>query len=188
MSWLARNLTRRFAKVSGRSLADKIFFEYSVRGAYRTQTNGRREKVYAPLLDRELVACALAIPTYDRFFSNFHRKLISSLNRQASHIETTSPLYGYLKGLNWLLFGKHKGKLERLNRFIGLSHKAEARRTESCNRNLCYVVKRSERGRENIEYLKACGILRSTIDIEEIDDRFFGRLFSLAELLKRVKT
>ncbi len=145
-------------------------------------------KTYAPLLDRELVACALAIPPYHRFFSAFHRSLISSLNRDASQIETTDPRYGYLKGLNWLLFGKHKRKLERLNRFIGLPHKAEARRTESCDRNVCYVVERSQRGRENMEYLKTCGILRSTIDIEEIDDRFFGRLFSLAELLKRVKT
>jgi len=187
-SWLVRNLSIKFTKDRGKNLADKIFFEYSVRGAYRTQTNGRREKVYAPLLDRQLVACALAIPSYDRFFSNFHRKLISSLNRDASQIETTDHRYGYLKGLHWLLSRKVKGKLQRLNKLIGASHKPRVQTINCCRCNLYEVVKGSKNGRENVEYLRTCGILRPKIHIEEIDDVFFGRLFSLAELFKRLGT
>lgn len=182
-SWLVSNLTKKFTKGKGKTLADKIFFEYSVRGSYRAaRTNGRLINVYAPLLDRELVACALAIPAYDRFFSNFHRKLISSLNRQVAQMETTEPKYGYWKGASWL-FGNLKKKFERKLKRL---NKHALGKKKLFDPSLYYLVKHSEIGRKNIEYLTTCGILRPEIDIEKIDDECFGRLFSLSELLKRV--
>ena len=204
MPWLVNNLKTRFTKNRGKTLELKIWYEYSSRGDYRLSNDSRVLKVYAPLLERDLVACAHGITGsgFDRFFCNFHRKIINSLNPMTSQIEITSPLYGYVKGINWL-FGKVKKKIEnQLDKFRRLGSFSRKSRTENeqtdwnaaivnntmnWSYSLHDVVKHSRKGHENIEYLKTCAILNPDIVAGEIDNLFFGRLFSLAQLLKRMR-
>ena len=77
-------LTKAFPREKGMHLADRIFYEYSVRGNCWSLYNGRPVKIYCPLLERELVSCAFAIPLHEKLFSNFHVNLISSFDKHAA--------------------------------------------------------------------------------------------------------
>ena len=203
MNWLVNNLKTRFSKNRGKILEDKIWYEYAVRGDYRLLNDNRVLRVYAPLIDRELVACAHGITAFDRFFSNFHRKIINSLDPTVSQIETTNPRYGYLKGVNWLC-GKVKKKIENKvdeiqrqvsfsrkpwtdNEPADCSNKIVNKNVMNWSHSIYDVVKNSRKGHEDMGYLKSCGILKPDILVEEIDNLFFGRLFTLAKLLKRIR-
>lgn len=175
-----------------------------MRGDYRLSNDNRVLRVYATLVDRELVACAHGITAFDRFFPNFHRKIIKSLNPTVSQMQITNPRYGYVKGINWLL-GKVKKKIENkvdeYQRLVGFSRETGNQNEPTDWSVIIYdankaamkwsyslydVAKHSRKGYENIEYLKTCGILNPDIDTADIDNLFFGRLFSLAQLLKKV--
>lgn len=183
---LAKDLANRFEIGTGKDLADQIFLHYSVRGAHRNYTNGRVINTYAPLLERELVACAIAIPKYERFFSIFHRKLISSVNVEAARLETTDPLFGYAKLVSWV-FKKSRRQASRVGRLLRRFQSRPSSGSGGPGSPIHDLVKNTDNGRESIQFLSKCGILRDNIPIEEIDNTSFGRLFSLAQLLMRVK-
>jgi len=202
--WLESSLNTMFPQGSGKDLADKIF-EYSLTGDYRLPQDDRVLRVYGILLDRELVACANRIPAFDRFFSRFHQKMILSLNPEVSRMDITDPRYGYAKGIKWLYQKakeKVRGRIGVLQRPARLSYKEGGNDQGDDSSLLKYdatmsalnwsnslhgIVKHSGKGRENIEHLKKCGILYSDITVDGIDNLFFGRLYSLAELLKKLE-
>ena len=203
MPWLENILKTRFRKERGRVLEDKINYEYSVRGDYRLSNDTKVLRVYAPLLDKELVSCAQGISGFNRLFSNFHRKMMNSLDATVSQIETTNPRYGYVKGINWL-FGKVKKRIQHktgeFKRLVGCSNKSSGELESNdwsdkivskdvMNRthSIYDLVRNSRRGHEQMEYLKLCGILKPDIPIKEIDNLFYGRLFTVAQLLQRIK-
>jgi len=201
--WLESSLKTMFPNGSGKDLADKIF-EYSLTGDYRLPQDDRVLRVYGVLLDRELVACANRIPAFDRFFSRFHQKMILTLNPAVARMDITDPRYGYVKGTKWL-YGKAKEKIrvrmDALRRLASVSDKdgGNGRGDDSSllkydvtmsalnwSNSLHGIVKHSRKGRENIEYLKKCTIVDPDMTAAGIDNLFFGRLYSCAELLKKI--
>ncbi|MFH1131375.1 MAG: hypothetical protein V1754_08575 [Pseudomonadota bacterium] len=185
LPWLVNKLDNMFPNYKGIELADRVFSDYSIVGSFGVHCTGRFIQMYSPLLDRVMVGCGYGIPAQEKFSSNFHRRIISSLNKEVTTLRTTDGRFRnwYPDGdsLVWeaVEWARRKVRIE-INKF---------RKTEpppmGFDQKLYEVAKASKRGRENIVFLEQCGVVHSGLKIQEMDNAHFGRLFGLAEVLKK---
>jgi hypothetical protein len=188
-------LHERFGQTSGPLLADRIFYEFCVSGAYRVFASGRFVERFAIILDRDLVGCGWGVPERTRYFTGLHRKLISSKFPDVAKIETTDVLYrNWLPEVDGFVLERTASAQRRLSHYaneIGKKVGAVKAPTNApgdpFSDAMYKALRDSERMRENLTALKKAGVLDPKSGIEQIDNRSLGALFSVGEVVRQLE-
>lgn len=179
-NYLLGFLTKKFNEANKYRTADKNFYEYSVispRGSGHRIINH-----YHPLLDWQIVILGINLPWRKRFFHNFYREIITSINPEVARLTTdrggmtTStefiPFLKELKNLQFYYLKKIKIK--------------KSVKIPSTNPELYSKTRKTKEIKKIIKLLKTHEILHSDIDLNDINNRYLGRLLTLGKVLKRL--
>ena len=151
-------------------MADKIFYEYSVRTT---------RICYSPLLERKIVPYGISMNWKDRLLARNYRKIITKLNKPIARIKTTkantsiSSEFGYIisdiiKICNKLIFIKIRRNKEILN----------------FDDRIYAIAKQIVKNNHYIDCLKNIGLLDHDLKIVDIPNKYIGRIITLGMLVE----
>jgi len=159
--------TKNFSEEAHR-LADRLFFEYSVRAP--RGFGARILPSYNPLLDVNFVRVGINLPWHQRLLHRFYRKVLWRLNPRLTRIPTNRggmtlqprrELVELLGGLKALI-KRHQKPVIPINDPI-----------------LFESLRRTPEVVRAIDDLKAWKILADNVAVNQIPDRYLGRLITL---------
>jgi len=168
---------------------DNIYFHYKVKevaGRFLT-SHSSFLKCFAPYLDPEAVRIGFNLPRRKRFFSYFHRTLITGLNPSAAALPTTEGGISVSSKPACMagdIYKYAKDKLKRLSIKIAQHSNRAAVQRGPDHPELFGLARRADRTRVSLELLKEKGILNKSLALEEVKDRYLGRMLSLHFLMQ----
>ncbi|GBD39784.1 hypothetical protein HRbin37_02070 [bacterium HR37] len=170
---------------------DNIYFSYKmseVGGRSLTNNFYSALKGYAPLLELDLVRYGFNLPRRERFFNNFHRKIITSVNPDIARIQTTgSGMSVSSKSLDIIQdIGKYLVNISiRLTKKVAQKYLRRTYFQESpIHPDFYSKLRKLSITKDSIDLLKDEGIINKKIDIDDIDNNYIGNFISLAFLMK----
>lgn len=170
---------------------DNIYFNYKMSetgGRFLTNNFYSGLKGYAPLLELDLVRYGFNLPRRERFFNNFHRKIITSINPGVAKIQTTgSGMSVSSKSLDIIQdIGKYLVNISiRLTKKVAQKYIKRTYFQESpIHLDLYSKLRKLSIAKDSIDLLKDEGIINKKIDIDDIDNNYIGSFISLAFLMK----
>ena len=151
-------------------MADKIFYEYSVRTT---------RICYSPLLERKIVPYGISMNWKNRLLARNYRKIITKLNKPIARIKTTkantsiSSEFGYIisdiiKICNKLIYIKIRRNKEMLN----------------FDDRIYAIAKQIVKNNHYIDCLKNIGLLDHDLKIVDIPNKYIGRIITLGMLVE----
>lgn len=191
---LKENFFIKFKKLlldSNTKSLDNIYYNFKMKtnvGTYISASN-YFFKSYAPLLECELVKIGFNLRRRDRFFNNFHRKLISENSYKIAEYRTTegttvSSLFFY-KVVDLFSY-----TLNKLKRFIKLLLRKYLHKTylqeNPTNSKVYYFAKESNLFKESFNKLKDLNIIAPNISTNDISNWEIGKILTLGLLIKRM--
>lgn len=173
---------------------DRIYYFYKMREyAGRSISNNLHEiGCYAPYLERDVVAFGYQLPRTTRFFNNFHRRTVTSLNPKAARIPTTEggiTVSAETSALCRDLVRYATDKCMRLTNKVGqrlLNRSCVAGNFAATD--ITSTVRNAATQRRTIERLKDSGILDPHLQADQIGTDYLGRMLSLDLLMERLES
>ncbi|MCK4394312.1 hypothetical protein KAX17_15535 [Candidatus Bipolaricaulota bacterium] len=149
-------------------LADRIFYEYSVRAP--RGFGCRMIRRYVPHLDPDLVAIGVHLPMQDRLRHGFYRKILSKVNPELANMPTTRNGMSVARGA--------KGTVRDV---LGIIHwQLSKARTSAKDSPQLYSCLRALPEIEGVlASMKNYDVINSDIRVNEIRDVHLGRLVTL---------
>ncbi len=171
---------------------DKIYYDYKMRGIASAflSTAGNYFNVYAPLMELDLVRIAFGLNRRERFFNNFHRRLITSVNLELAKILTTEGVSCSSKKLDLIsdFFGYTFNKLKRLIKIFLRKFTKKSYLQETPDNPLVYQLIKEQPF--NIKYeklLKRYNIIDENIELTAIPNQYYGRFLTVAILIEFIE-
>lgn len=171
---------------------DNIYFNYKMKtnaGVYISTANNYFIS-YAPLLELEVIKIGYNLNRKERFFNNYHRKLISKNCPEISRIRTTegitssSSLIDLISDIIYYVFDKLKRLLKQILRKVFNKTYLQETPTD----NYIYTFWKSNVFYERyVKLLKEINILNNEVDHEKIPENFIGKIITLGLLIDRLK-
>ena len=160
-------------------MADKIFYEYSVRSP--RYVVGKKSILYSPLLERKIVPYGISMHWKDRFLARNYRKIITKLNKPIARINTTkantsvSSEFGYIindiiKHFNQLILIKIRRNKKMLN----------------FDDRIYAIAKQIVKNNKYIDCLKNIDLLDHNLKIVDIPNKYIGRIITLGMLVQLI--
>jgi hypothetical protein len=139
-------------------------------------------------MELDLVRYSFNLSRKERFFSNFHRKTITSINPDVAKVQTTDggmsvssknihmmqDIYKYIIGIGVRLTKKVGQKILKKTYF----------QESPIHPDFYNKVKELSITKDSIELLKDEGIINKRLDICDVDNNYIGNFISLALLMK----
>lgn len=172
-------LKQQYMMADKYKLADRIFYEYSVNAPRGTKHS--IIDTYIPLLDREAVSIGVNLPHHKRLLHRFHREMLSSLNPEAAGFNTTRGGMSGADGLYPLLKDVIKVPLHLLHAQL-----KQGASTSINNPRLYSLTRQAKQTKNLFEILKKEKIISEKLSITDVDDKYLGRLITIAMLLERI--
>jgi hypothetical protein len=173
---------------------DRIYYFYKMREyAGRSISNNLHEVAcYAPYLERGVAAFGYQLPRTQRFFNNFHRRTITSLNPAVARIPTTEggisvSAERFVIGRDLLRYASDKAM--RLSNKLG--QRIFNRSCQPGNfsaSDIASSVREVAGRRRTIDRLTDSGILNPDIQPDQINTDCLGRMLSLDMLLEKLES
>jgi hypothetical protein len=164
---------------------DNIFYNFRMKtfgGRFITSFNNYLDS-YAPFLDAELVHFGFMLRRRDRFFNNFHRKIITQLNPAVSRIPTTERVSSsaikleIFKDINKYIVDKGL----RLAKKIGQKTLKKTYFQQSANHSEMFQrMRRLDLAHDAIRLLQNEHIISKQIELKDIGNHHIGNFISLA--------
>lgn len=173
---------------------DQIYYAYKMREcAGRAITNNLHEMAcYAPLLEGDVVAFGYQLPRMRRFFNNFHRQTITRLNPAVARIPTTEG--GISVSADRAAMCRDTAryvsdKFSRLRNKIGQRMFNRSHRQGNFDSaDIAASVREISLQRQTLDRLRDSGILSSTVQLNQINADYLGRMLSLDMLLEKLES
>ena len=173
---------------------DQIYYGYKMREcAGRAITNNLHEMAcYAPCLERDVVAFGYQLPRTERFFNNFHRQTITRVNPTVARIPTTEG--GITVSAESAAMCRDAAryvsdKFSRLTNKIGQRVFNRAHRQGNFDgADIAASVREISLQRRTLDRLKDSGILSSTVQLNQVNADYLGRMLSLDMLLEKLES
>lgn len=173
---------------------DNIYFKYKMQElageGVTICSNLPGCKKYVPLLEFELVGYGFKLPRKQRFFNNFHRRMITELNPNVAKIETTEggmSVSSQKRVRDLFRYVANRGV--RVSRKIGQKFLKTDYFQEGGDRGRFHdQVRRLHSTHEAIELLKDEDIIKRDLRIAAVKDRHLGHLVSLGLFLKYMES
>ncbi|MCK9404729.1 MAG: hypothetical protein M0Q26_15150 [Chitinophagaceae bacterium] len=170
---------------------DNIYFNYKMKtnaGVYISVTNNYFFS-YAPLLEMELIRIGFNLKRKERFFNNFHRKLISGNCPDISTIETTEGTTASSSYADIIIdiFGYVIDKIKRLLKQLARKILKKTYFQESPTDNQVYeYVRNNPSFLRYVDLLKDHDILAFNVNINKLPELFIGRILTIGLLIERI--
>jgi len=170
---------------------DNIYFNYKMKtnaGVYISVTNNYFFS-YAPLLEMELIRIGFNLKRKERFFNNFHRKLISRNCSDISTIETTEGTSASASYTDIIIdiFGYVINKIKRLLKQLTRKVLKKTYFQENPTDNQVYeYVKCNPMFIRYVDLLKDYNILALNVNINKLPELFIGRILTIGLLIERI--
>jgi asparagine synthetase B (glutamine-hydrolysing) len=168
---------------------DRIYYAFKMREfAGRFLTNSARLlQVHAPYLDHEAARIGYGMRRSERFFNNYHRRVITSLSPLAARVHTTEGNMSVCSDRSAVLSDLWKYARDR---GIRIAQKAGQRmfgkaywQERSDHPNLSRVLREMIAARRSIERLQEHGILHDSVKISQLKSGYWGTVLGLDMLL-----
>ena len=168
---LIESLRRRYSKDLSEGiyrLADRLFFEYSVRAP--RGFGARILPSYSPLLDVNFVCVGINLPWHQRFLHRFYRKVLWQVNPQLTQIPTNR---------GGMTLQPRRELIELLGGLQALKKRRQDSAIPKDDPLLFESLRRSPEIARAFDDLKAWKILADDVAVCQIPDRYLGRLITL---------
>jgi hypothetical protein len=168
---------------------DRIYYAFKMREfAGRFLTNSARLlQVHAPYLDREAARIGYGMRRGERFFNNYHRRVITSLSPLAARVHTTEGDMSVCSDRTVVLSDLWKYVRDRGTRIAqkaGQRMFGKAYWQESADHpSLSRVLRETIATRRSIERLQEHGILHDSVKISQLKSGYLGTVLGLDMLL-----
>ena len=149
-------------------LADRLFFEYSVRAP--RGFGARILPSYNPLLDVNFICVGINLPWYQRFLHRFYRQVLWRVNPQLARIPTNR---------GGMTLQPRRELIELLG---GLKAWMKSRQKSAIPKEdpvLFKTMRRIPKVARIVDDLKAWKIIADDVPVSQIPDRYLGRLITL---------
>lgn len=174
-------LLRNYRENNRFKMADKIFYEYSVRSPREISCGS--VKRYSPLLDRQIVPFGINMDKRKRFLSASYRNIITTLNRNIARLKTSKADTSLYSELNYVI--KDMGRLFLY--VIGAKLKKSHKQQREQNAAIFKLSRKMKETYSYIDSLKEIGMLDYQLSNDDIPDKYLGRLITLGKLIERLK-
>lgn len=171
---------------------DKIYYEYKMRGNASSYllSASKYFNVYAPLLELDLVRIGYNLERSSRFFNNFHRMLITSLNKKLAKIKSTEDISS--SSLFWYkmadIFGYIKNKSKRITKvLIRKTFKQSVLQESPDNPRVYLDVKKNEFVLEFEQLLKENKIMSEQTSLTSVSKGYFGRFITIGFFIYHIQ-
>ena len=150
-------------------MADKIFYEYSVRTT---------RICYSPLLERKIVPYGISMNWKDRLLARNYRRIITKLNKPIARIKTTKGNSSISSEFGYIISDIFK----ICNKVISL----KIRRKQMLNSDdrIDAIAKQIVKNNHYIDCLKNIDLLNHDLKIVDIPDKYIGRIITLGMLVE----
>lgn len=149
-------------------LADRLFFEYSVRAP--RGFGARILTSYNPLLDANFVCVGINLPWHQRFLHRFYRQVLWPINPQLARIPTNR---------GGMTLQPRRELIELLG---GLQAWMKSRQKSAIPKEdpaLFETLRRIPEVARVVDDLKAWRVIADDVSVNQIPDRYLGRLITL---------
>jgi hypothetical protein len=156
-------------------LGDVIFNEYSIRTPRALHQKGMA--YYPILLDQNILPYGLHLSFCKRLFAKEYRNLLYKADKKLARLETTkahtslSPQVSHM-AIDMVKFFSNAFKTSVLKK----------KKVYPVNPLYAWIRKQTQAARY-VEVVKKAGVLPAAITLEQIPDRYLGRIYSLGQLL-----
>lgn len=180
-----------FVKETNTQSYDNINYNYKESNAcsfYGSSANHFFE-FYAPFLELEISKLGYNLKRYERFYNNYHRKIISKNNASISLIRTTedttvsSNLIVKLFDVFWWIYNKFKIVTRAILRKL---FKKEYLTYSAADNTLYSYWRENELFSKNLKRLQDLGLLQSELKSSDIPDNLIGKIFTLSFLFDKL--
>jgi asparagine synthetase B (glutamine-hydrolysing) len=173
---------------------DRIYYAFKMREfAGRFLTNSSRLlQVHAPYLDREAVQLGYSMPRRDRFFNNFHRRLITRYSPATAQLQTTEGGLSASSSHGAMLADLGKYVCDRFTRFARKAVQRFSGKTywqENANHpQFSNAVREIVSARQSIQKLQDYGILVDSVSASQIRSSYLGTVLTLDMLVESLES
>jgi len=179
--YLFDHLLRNYRENNRFKMADKIFYEYSVRSP-REMSCGFVKR-YSPLLDRQIVPFGINMDKRKRFLSASHRNIITALDRNIARLKTAKADTCLSSELNYVI----NDMIKFFTYVISAKLKRARKQPQNQNGAIFRLSRRMKETHAYINSLKEIGMLDYQLSNDDIPDKYLGRLITLGKLIERLK-
>ena len=158
-------------------MADKIFYEYSIRSPrWARIEEGIR---YNPLLERKIVPYGISMNWKDRLLARNYRRIITKLNKSIARIKTTKANTSISSEFEYMI----RDVIKICNRliFIRIRRKKEILNFDE---RIITIAKEILKNNHYIDCLKNIGLLDPDLKIADIPNKYIGRIITLGMLVE----
>lgn len=156
-------------------MADRIFLEFSV-SSPRALANGFLKR-YSPLQERCIMPFGINLPLYKRFMAYFYRKTITGINKKVSKIRTSKASTSINSNPFTIIIDFIKIFIHVIRiKFFGLKE------MELSNKDIYNVCRNNIMLNKYIDKLKEIGFFDKSLELENINNRYIGRIINLGFL------
>ena len=168
---------------------DNIYFNYRMQeiAGRRITNDNSLLKSYAPLLELDVVRYGFNIPRKERFFNNFHRRTITSINPNVAKIRTTesgmtvsSFKTDIIKDISKYIINKSA----RLTKKVGQKILKRTYFQQILADPLYVKVKELKISTGSVEFLKDFKIINEKLEVSNISNSHIGNFISLAMFMR----
>lgn len=176
---LYENLMKNYSGRNRVELADKIFYEFSIRTPRSLTQSGL--DYYPILLDYNVLPFGLHRPPLRRLFAKEYRLMLYQADKKLARLETTK--VGTSLSPEWRYLAVDIAKLCR-NAFNTMVLKKKKK--YPVNALYALVRKRPETQRY-VDLLKKAGVLNAELQLEQIADSYLGRIYTVGKVLETIR-
>lgn len=151
-------------------MADKIFYEYSIRTP---------RMFYGPLLERKIVPYGISMNWKDRLLARNYRKIITKLNKPIARIKTTKANTSISSEFGYIISDIIKICSKLI--FIKIRRNKEVLKFDD---RIYAIAKQIVKNNHYIDCLKNIGLLDHDLKIVDIPNKYIGRIITLGMLVE----
>ncbi len=175
---LYENLMKNFSGRNRVELADKIFYEFSIRTPRSLRQPGL--DYYPILLDFNVLPFGLHLPPLRRLFAKEYRLMLYDADKNLARLHTTKA--GTSLSPEWRYLAKD------LVKFFSNAFKTKVlKKKKAYPVNPLYaVVRQRPETLRYINLLKKAGVLDNALTLEKIADSYLGRIYTIGRVLETI--
>ncbi len=178
---LYSHISNEYCYNSRFKMADKIFYEYSVRSP--RYVRGNKSILYSPLLERKIVSYGISMNWKDRFLARNYRKIITKLNKPIARIKTTKANTSISSEFRYII----SDIIKICNKLIYIKIRRNKKMLIFDDR-IYVIAKQIVKNNHYIDCLKNIGLLDHDLKIVDIPNNYIGRIITLGMLVEFIWT
>ena len=174
---LYSHISNEYCYNSRFKIADKIFYEYSVRSP--RYVRGNKSILYSPLLERKIVPYGISMNWKERLLARNYRKIITKLKKPIARIKTTKANTSISSEFGYII-----SDIIKICNELGSNNLRKNKIKLNFDNRIFAIAKQIVKNNHYIDCLKNIGLLDHDLKIVDIPNKYIGRIITLGMLVE----